>query len=93
MPVSRHALPAGKRTALAAAILGATALIAATSRSAPAQAPESSSPAAWRVECTGDGKTLDCRAVQQVFHRETRQLSCWSRWWCAPPPTARPGQW
>src|SRR5262249_39019898 len=31
-------------------------------------------PAAWRVECAGDGKTLDCRAVQQVFHRETRQL-------------------
>ena len=30
-------------------------------------------PAAWRVECTGDGKTLDCRAVQQVFQRETRQ--------------------
>jgi invasion protein IalB len=30
--------------------------------------------AAWRVECTGDGKTLDCRAVQQVFQRETRQL-------------------
>jgi invasion protein IalB len=30
--------------------------------------------AAWRVECTGDGKTLDCRAVQQLFHRETRQL-------------------
>jgi invasion protein IalB len=74
MPVSRHALPAGKRTALAAAILGATALIAATSRSAPAQAPESSPPAAWRVECTGDGKTLDFRAVQQAFHRETRQL-------------------
>ena len=23
---------------------------------------------------SGDGKTLDCRAVQQVFHRETRQL-------------------
>jgi invasion protein IalB len=30
--------------------------------------------AAWRVECTGDGKTLDCRAVQQLFARETRQL-------------------
>jgi len=30
--------------------------------------------AAWRVECTGDGKTLDCRAVQQLFQRETRQL-------------------
>jgi invasion protein IalB len=30
--------------------------------------------AAWRVECTGDGKTLDCRAVQQLFQRDTRQL-------------------
>jgi invasion protein IalB len=30
--------------------------------------------AAWRVECTGDGKTLECRAVQQLFQRETRQL-------------------
>ena len=51
-------------------------LIAAASRAAPAQqAPEQQPPpAAWRVECTGDGKTLDCRAVQQVFHRESRQL-------------------
>jgi invasion protein IalB len=31
-------------------------------------------PAAWRVECSGDGKTLECRAVQQVYHRESRQL-------------------
>jgi len=54
--------------ALIAAVLAATA-----AGSAPAQAPEGP-PAAWRVECTGDGKTLDCRAVQQVFHRETRQL-------------------
>ena len=30
--------------------------------------------AAWRVECTGDGKTLDCRALQQLFQRDTRQL-------------------
>jgi invasion protein IalB len=37
-----------------------------------AQAPEQ--PAAWRVECTGDGKALDCRAVQQLFQRDTRQL-------------------
>jgi invasion protein IalB len=29
--------------------------------------------AAWRVECTGDGKSLDCRAVQQLVHRETHQ--------------------
>ncbi len=30
--------------------------------------------AAWRVECTGDGKTLDCRAIQQMFNREDKQL-------------------
>ncbi len=29
--------------------------------------------AAWRVECTGDGKTLDCRAVQQLFQRIPNQ--------------------
>jgi invasion protein IalB len=31
-------------------------------------------PAAWRVECTGDGKSLECRAIQQIFQRDTRQL-------------------
>src|SRR5215471_4979606 len=41
---------------------------------ARAQQASEGAPAAWRVECVGDGKTLDCRAVQQVFHRETRQL-------------------
>jgi invasion protein IalB len=30
--------------------------------------------AAWRVECSGDGKTLDCRALQQLFQRDSRQL-------------------
>ena len=66
-------LPAWQRAALAAA---ATALIVAVAaHAAPAhQAPESPPAAAWRVECSGDGKTLDCRAVQQVFHRESRQL-------------------
>jgi invasion protein IalB len=39
-----------------------------------AQPADSNQPAAWRVECTGDGKTLDCRAVQQIFQRDTRQL-------------------
>ena len=29
--------------------------------------------AAWRVECTGDGKSLDCRAVQQLFQRIPNQ--------------------
>ena len=37
-----------------------------------AQAPET--PAAWRVECTGDGRSLECRAIQQIFQRDTRQL-------------------
>ncbi len=30
-------------------------------------------PAAWRVECVGDGKTLECRAVQQAFIHEEKQ--------------------
>jgi invasion protein IalB len=28
----------------------------------------------WRVECTSDGKVLDCRAVQQMINREDKQL-------------------
>ena len=74
MAASRHPSAVGKRVLIIA--VAASALIAAASRSASAQrAPEQPQPpAAWRVECTGDGKTLDCRAVQQVFHRETRQL-------------------
>jgi invasion protein IalB len=32
-------------------------------------------PAAWRVECSGDGKTLECRAVQALVNRDdTKQL-------------------
>ena len=30
--------------------------------------------AIWRVECSGDGKVLDCRAVQQIVLRDTQQL-------------------
>jgi invasion protein IalB len=69
-------MPASGRSAHAIAALIAAVLATAGATdvaAAPAQAPEGA-PAAWRVECTGDGKTLDCRAVQQVFHRETRQL-------------------
>lgn len=66
MPASL--MPACRRAATAATVL----IVAATA--APAQQPSESPPAAWRVECSGDGKTLDCRAVQQVFHRESRQL-------------------
>lgn len=39
----------------------------------PTQAQEIA-PAAWRVECTGDGKTLECRAVQQLVSQENKQL-------------------
>ena len=78
MLASRLAAPAGtrrsRRSIVASAVLASTSLICATPQAAPAQAPEAPPAAAWRVECSGDGKTLDCRAVQQVFHRETRQL-------------------
>ncbi|HEY6256049.1 MAG TPA: invasion associated locus B family protein [Xanthobacteraceae bacterium] len=53
------------------ALAGATTLM--STGSLLAQAPEGGS-AAWRVECTGDGKTLECRAIQQIFQRDTRQL-------------------
>src|SRR5262245_33915892 len=72
MPVSRY--PVHRRVLPAAAAAASIVLLAAASQSAPAQAPEAPPPAAWRVECSGDGKVLECRAVQQVFHRETRQL-------------------
>jgi invasion protein IalB len=70
-------MPASCRlsSACARAAMAATVLIAAVAaNAAPAQQAPESPPAAWRVECSGDGKTLDCRAVQQVFHRESRQL-------------------
>ena len=40
---------------------------------APGLAQEAT-PAAWRVECAGDGKTLDCRAIQQMINRDDKQL-------------------
>jgi invasion protein IalB len=55
-----------------AAVAGAIALMHAGNLLAQA-APEPG-PAAWRVECTGDGKSLECRAIQQIFQRDTRQL-------------------
>jgi invasion protein IalB len=64
-------MPATGQAAVSAATAAAIALGAAA---AVAQQAPDPSPAAWRVECSGDGKTLDCRAVQQVFHRESRQL-------------------
>lgn len=42
-------------------------------------------PSAWRVECVGDGKSLDCRAIQQMINREDKQLVVQPVW----PPTPR----
>jgi invasion protein IalB len=72
MPASCRPSPACKRAAMAAAAM--VLIVAVAAHAAPAQQAPESPPAAWRVECSGDGKTLDCRAVQQVFHRESRQL-------------------
>ena len=74
MSASSHSSLAGKRGEMTATALALAIAIGAGSGAAPAQQSAENPPAAWRVECTGDGKTLDCRAVQQVFHRETRQL-------------------
>jgi invasion protein IalB len=35
--------------------------------------PAPEPPAAWRVECAGDGKSLECRAIQQIVQRDARQ--------------------
>jgi len=61
-----HAMPVRRRVLL---MTVAAVLTLAASSGGRAQ-----DVAAWRVECTGDGKTLDCRAIQQLFQRETRQL-------------------
>lgn len=50
-------------------------MLAATFAALPAApAAAQDAPGAWRVECSGDGKVLDCRAVQQLVTREDRQL-------------------
>jgi invasion protein IalB len=72
MHPSCHAWAAGRSRC--AAIATAALAVLASSQLGSAQTPETPQVAAWRVECTGDGKTLDCRAVQQVFQRDTRQL-------------------
>src|SRR5258708_28881457 len=74
MSASSRPSPAGKRAATTASAMALMIAIAAPLPSARAQQSPENPPAAWRVECTGDGKTLDCRAVQQGFPRETRQL-------------------
>ncbi len=55
------------------AILGLV-LAWATPGLAPAVLAQDTPPSAWRVECSGDGKSLDCRAIQQMINRDDKQL-------------------
>jgi invasion protein IalB len=73
MSASRRAASTAAVAAIAVAAMAWGGLTAASAQTAPTQPPDAP-PAAWRVECSGDGKTLECRAVQQVYHRESRQL-------------------
>jgi invasion protein IalB len=57
-------------TSLRHCLLAPLAAAAIAMLSGPTHAQEI---AAWRVECTGDGKVLDCRAVQQLFQRIPNQ--------------------
>lgn len=54
------------------ALLGLLTCLA-TAGLAPAGAAQDNV-AAWRVDCGGDGKTLDCRAIQQMINREDKQV-------------------
>jgi invasion protein IalB len=55
-----------RRSLLAAATLaGALAPLAAAAQGGPA---------AWRVECTGDGKTLECRSIQLLVRADRTSL-------------------
>ncbi len=64
----------------AALVLVGAAVHAQDNKAAPGAPPAAAAvtqppaPAAWRVECGGDGKTLDCLALQQLITREDKQL-------------------
>ena len=63
----------GNRCCRRLANIGA-ALLAASLGVLPAVRAQDAAPAAWRVECTGDGKTLECRALQQIINRDDKRL-------------------
>jgi invasion protein IalB len=63
----------GRVQEIIAAVAAAGAItVMVPAGNASAQAPDGG-PAPWRVECTGDGKSLECRAIQQIFQRDARQ--------------------
>lgn len=49
-------------------------------------------PGAWRVECSGDGKTLECRAVQQLLTRDDKRLVVQLLAYTASPPPPADGK-
>src|SRR5260370_40461346 len=55
------------------AILGLVLASAAPGLVSPALAQDTP-PSAWRVECAGGGKSLDCRALQQMVNRDDKQV-------------------
>jgi invasion protein IalB len=63
-----------RRGHLAAAALSSLVLAAVLAASGAPPALAQDPPSAWRVECVGDGKTLDCRAIQQMVNREDKQI-------------------
>lgn len=69
------AMPRGRRIAVAAAAVLLFALPVKAQEASPAGAPPPL-PAAWRVECSGNGKMLECGAIQQMVRveKESRQL-------------------
>jgi invasion protein IalB len=79
MYLGRHnpILPEHRQAASRTRIAAALAVAGATALASPAvvAAQEQQGPAPWRVECTGDGKTLECRAIQQLVQIQgnTRQ--------------------
>jgi invasion protein IalB len=63
-----------RRAQIMGCALGALIGLAGTTAFAQQPPQQPDAPVAWRVECSGDGKVLECRAVQAIFQRETRQL-------------------
>jgi invasion protein IalB len=55
------------------ALAGWVAALAALLCIHQASQAQDAAAAAWRVECGGDGKVLECRAVQQIVNREDKQ--------------------
>ncbi|MDP3241237.1 MAG: invasion associated locus B family protein [Reyranella sp.] len=60
--------------AFVAAVAAMSAYSPPTPAAAQAAAQDNPPPPAWRVDCSGDGKTLECRAIQQLVAQENKQI-------------------